>query len=249
MNKLAFLEICGAPVRSYAVSSGFAESFRSRVPDELIRYWLEYGVGTYAGGFYRLCTPDLFDPFLSWILANAPSLNGKLAAIGYSAFGVVDLCHVDGRYFNLIAQFASFQDQSSNHETMPLPYNMAELYALAGAKMPDDPEEVARQMKLGPLTVWDTLSTGASEETYLNDFGDDDRLLPAEVERLLGPVGANEVYLRRGVSGENVAPSYEKVAIDDLPNHILVHEVQVNRFVQVDGLQQVETETFLIPRR
>jgi hypothetical protein len=249
MNKQKFLEEYGAPVRNNSVGRGFAESFRSRVPDELIRFWLEYGVGTYAGGFYRLCTPDLFDPFLSWILANTPSLNGKLAAIGYSTFGVIDLCHVDGRQFNLIAQFASFDDQSSRRETEPVPYDVAELYALAGTKMPDDPEEVARQMKLGPLTVWDALSTGASEETYRNYFGDDDRPLPAEVERLLGPVGANEVYLRRGVSGENVAPSYEKVAIDDLPNHILVHEVQVNRFVQVDGLQQVETETFLIPRR
>ncbi|NJO32624.1 MAG: hypothetical protein HC869_05320 [Rhodospirillales bacterium] len=249
MNKQDFLEEFGAPVDSYALGQGFAESLRGRVPDDLISFWLEYGVGSYAGGFYRFCTPDFFDPFLSWLLTNTPSLNGKLAAVGYSAFGVIDLCHVDGRYFNLIAQFASIQDQSSNRATMPLPYNIAELYALSGAKMPDDPEEVARQMKLGPLTVWDQLATGASEETYRNYFGEDDLPLPAEVERLLGPVSANEVYLRRDVSGENVASSYEKVAIGDLPAHILVDEVEVNRFIQVDGLQDVETETFFIPGR
>lgn len=249
MNMQDFLNRFGPPVQSQRLETNVAERFRGKVPDDLLNFWHIHGLGSYADGLYHLCTPDLFEPLLSTLLAPVAMLDGKLHAVGYSCFGTVDLWHEEGRHFSLFVQFAAFTDQSSRRESEPPPHDIAALYALADVEMPSSAQERARQMTIGPLTIWDELAIGASLETYRNDFGADGLPLASEVRQLLGPTLPDEIYLLRELGLVNIASSFEKVAIASLSEHILSDTVSVTDFVLADGLQDARTELFALGPR
>ncbi|MDD7973950.1 GAD-like domain-containing protein [Roseinatronobacter alkalisoli] len=249
MNKEDFLEIFGTPETSQLVDRNLAERFRGLVPDDLVDFWIDHGIGAYAGSFYRLCTPDTFYPLLSRLLANIPTLRGKLHAVGYSAFGVVDLCHENGRIFSFDVQFGALTDQTSRRDNEPPPHDIADLYALAGIEMPASHEEAVSRIKLGPLSVWDELAIGASPETYRNYIGEDGRRLPSEVMKLLGPISANQIYILRSAELENIPASYVKTDIRDLLDNILSETVSVTEFITENGMQNTHAEIFPVQLR
>jgi hypothetical protein len=202
MTSDEFLDIFGPPSAAQPVDPLRAQCFAGRVPADLIAFWTRHGIGAYAGGFYHLCTPDRFDALLARLLAHAPVPPGHLAAVGCTAFGTLDLWQADpgaaegagGRHLTLLLPYLALDDQTSRRVTAPVPHDVAELYALAGVPMPDDPDEVARAMALPPPTVWEALATGASDETWEEFRGDDGRPLPAAVMRRLGPAGPEAFY-------------------------------------------------------
>ncbi len=244
MDSQEFLEVFGPPKDNRPIDPSLAERYRDLVPDELVDLWVAHGTGSYASGFYRLCTPDLFHPVLSSLLLAAPTLYGKLHAVGYSAFGIIDLWHEAGRHFSFDIQFASLTDRSSYRESEPPPHDMAELYALAGVEMPDDHEEAARRIAPGQLTVWDELAVGASIETYRNYIGDDEKQLPKEVEHFLGKPQENQMFLLRDAGLPNVAQSYARVDLSDILQHILSRELRLTEFELVNGNRVSRTKLF-----
>lgn len=74
MTAEEFLDARGKPHEARRISETEAESVVERVPDDLIEFWMQHGVGYYANRNYWLCTPALFEDFLRQILANVPEL-------------------------------------------------------------------------------------------------------------------------------------------------------------------------------
>lgn len=218
-----FLAEFGPPSAAQPVDPARAQGFADRVPADLIAFWTRHGIGAYAGGFYHLCTPDRFDALLARLLAHAPVPPGRLAAIGCSAFGTLDLWQADpeaapdagGRHLTLELPYLALDDQTSRRVTAPVPHDVAELYALAGVPMPDDPAEVARAMALPPPTVWEALAIGASAETYRDFRGDDGRPLPAAVLRRLGPAGPDAFYWPVPGATAMLAGAFARVTLAD----------------------------------
>ncbi|MCU0909724.1 MAG: hypothetical protein MUF73_20435, partial [Rhodobacteraceae bacterium] len=111
---------------------------------------------------------------------------------------------------------------TSRRVTAPVPHDVAELYALAGVPMPDDPAEVARAMALPPPTVWEALAIGASAETWDEFRGDDGRPLPAAVMRRLGPAGPDAVYWPVPGATTMLPGAFARVALADAAAHVRV---------------------------
>jgi hypothetical protein len=71
-----------------------AAQFADRVPDRLIRFWIEHGRGSYADGMYWICDPLPFDPVLETIFKGDPEFDpADMTVVAYEAFGTMKAWH------------------------------------------------------------------------------------------------------------------------------------------------------------
>ena len=68
-----FYKTYGQPENFETVPNNEVVSARGRLPDDLIDFWVKYGIGSYANGLFWLCIPSLIDPLLDRILLNVPN--------------------------------------------------------------------------------------------------------------------------------------------------------------------------------
>jgi hypothetical protein len=213
-----FLDAYGTPQNPEPVTEQDIEAATDRLPSQFVAFLAEHGMGSYARRNYWLCHPRQFDDALDALLSNVPDLRGKLAAFGYSATGAVDLWHCGGRHLSLLLPFGVIDDQTSRRQTAAVPYDLAELYRIAGLDMTVDAEDIFRAAREAPEDIWGILFSAASGDGYKHNIGDDRRSLPAALKRLHGQLERGEVYCRMtGQAGfANLAPSYERLPLTEV---------------------------------
>jgi hypothetical protein len=66
----------------------YAETYHGRLPRELLRFWVDHGVGSWKNGRFWLCDPALLRPVIDEIFAGDPEFHpDDLPAFAYEAFG------------------------------------------------------------------------------------------------------------------------------------------------------------------
>lgn len=84
----------GAPEQAQTVAREDAERYVGRVPDALIRFWLQHGRGVFQSGKFRICDPAPLQPVIEALFHGDPDFNPKeMTAVGYSAFGRLEIWH------------------------------------------------------------------------------------------------------------------------------------------------------------
>ena len=69
-------------------SKELIEKYTGRLPELLLALWREHGIGSWAGGLFRLCNPDDFEGLLSQVFhADKDFSHSDCHVYGYSAFG------------------------------------------------------------------------------------------------------------------------------------------------------------------
>jgi len=245
MSPSEFLAAYGPPSDARQVTEAQALQGQSRVPESLVEFWRDYGVGSYADGNYWLCTPDLFDATLDRMLANVPHLRGRLTAFGYSSTGQVDLWEIDGRLWSLLLPFSYLDDASSRRETEPVPHDLAEIYDMAGIQMPPNAVEEFLAARSIPEDIWSILFGRASRESQEFQLGDDDASVVLSLRRYHGALSPGEIYRRRPDVVEELASSFDLVTLQEVFAE-LPATVTVTRSIEVDGQQELISDVYPI---
>ena len=82
----------GKPQQRTAVGHDEADRYRGRVPDALIRFWLDHGRGCYNDGKDWLCDPAPFIPLVEAVFEGDPEFHpNDFVAIRRSAFSDLTL--------------------------------------------------------------------------------------------------------------------------------------------------------------
>jgi GAD-like domain len=238
MSAEEFYSKYGKPNNSQIVPDSEVLSARGRLPVDLIDFWTEHGIGSYANDLFWLCTPSLLQPVLDSILANVPHLSGQVAAFAYDAKGVVHLWHTSGRHYVLFLPFGVIDDQTSRRETAPVPYDLADIYRAAGIEMGPGAVESYLASRNTPEEIWSILYGSASLETYKQDLGEDLRPLPAALKAAHGTLRYGEIYCRMPGKLENKPASFERIhLLDTIP--LLPDQITVSHAVEKDGQQDI----------
>lgn len=70
------------------LDTSYVEKWRGRLPDSLLEFWLEYGIGSMADGSVWLCRPEEYDEILAVLFGSDKDFSHRdCHVIGYSAFG------------------------------------------------------------------------------------------------------------------------------------------------------------------
>jgi GAD-like domain len=244
-SKEEFLASFGPPDNTIPVATTVASQTRGRLPDSLIDFWTEYGVGSYAEGTLFLCTPDLFDPIIEHLLTNVPELRGLLAAFAYTAFGDVLLWHVAQRDYILYLQFATFDDQTSRQETDPVPSDINEIYRSAGVEPPADATSRYLANRSRPADLWERLAAYASTFGIDHELGDDGQPLLKALKSMHGSLDKEEVYTRLQMQEgfENVAASYVRRPLSEVFKDVPAI-VKIVQAIELNGAQQIVTTEY-----
>ena len=70
------------------VDPAYAETYRGRLPDGLINFWVEHGWGSFQKGKFWLCDPFQFKSILNFLFEGDPEFNTEdFLVYFYDAFG------------------------------------------------------------------------------------------------------------------------------------------------------------------
>ncbi|MEO3999635.1 GAD-like domain-containing protein [Mesorhizobium sp. CAU 1732] len=80
----------GAPKDARLADKAYAETYRGRVPDILIRLWLEHGWGSWNSGKFWLCDPALLQPVVETAFMGDLEFDpDEMVVYAYDAFGTM----------------------------------------------------------------------------------------------------------------------------------------------------------------
>jgi hypothetical protein len=92
----------GEPKHASRMTTAAAASYADRVPEALIRFWVEHGRGAYLDGMYWICDPAPFDPLLQLIFKDDPEFDpAEMTVVAYTAFGSLKVWHRRRRKVNV----------------------------------------------------------------------------------------------------------------------------------------------------
>ncbi|MBP2561410.1 hypothetical protein J2857_004200 [Neorhizobium galegae] len=248
MTAAEFLEARGKPHDARKISQDEAESGAGRVPEDLIEFWMQYGVGYYANRNYWLCTPVLFEGFFRRLLANVPELKADdLVAFGYSSLGTVNLWHRAGRHFTFSLDVGLLMDLTSRSRTDPPPHDLEEIYRAAGMDMPQNAVELFLEARSAPEDIWNILLAATSADTYRAIYDDNGKALTPQLRRNLGELSQDEIYVRDRNAVENLADHYQKMKVSEAVSRV-PGEIHYSFAVEVAGQQQILSQTIVAGR-
>ncbi len=157
------IERHGLVEHAVRVSPADSNRYRGRLPDGLLRFWVEHGRGSLGGGNYWICDPAAFEPVLQAIFAGDPEFDPQaMCVFAYNAFGMLEIWHPQRRNVDLRFDFgdvfnppsSSFTDEQTG-ALFPADFSVGLRIAEAGSDPVEDedgepllPQAVAR---LGPL--------------------------------------------------------------------------------------------------
>ncbi|WP_211230551.1 GAD-like domain-containing protein, partial [Inquilinus limosus] len=82
------LEKFGEPQGGEAVPTSVFRAYQGRLPDGLLRFWEQHGLGMWLDGYFQFCNPDVYHQVVQAILGNDPQLKADQShLVGFSAFG------------------------------------------------------------------------------------------------------------------------------------------------------------------
>lgn len=77
-------------------SAEIVAHYKERLPDILIRFWVEKGWCSWSQGQYWICDPSLLQPVIDYVFQGDSELDpARMIAFGYNAFGNVDIWYDD----------------------------------------------------------------------------------------------------------------------------------------------------------
>ncbi len=86
------VEEFGAPSTAISISRELAATFRGQLPNSLIDFWIEYGIGIWRRGKFQFCRPDHYRPVAELICRNDVDFTKDATHIfGFTAFAEVFL--------------------------------------------------------------------------------------------------------------------------------------------------------------
>ena len=89
-----FLERFGRPVGGGPLDEAVRTAYRGKVPDSLIDFWEEVGIGLVLDGYFQLCDPRRYVPVVERLFGADPQLDAaRLHLLGFSAMGSLLLWH------------------------------------------------------------------------------------------------------------------------------------------------------------
>ena len=72
------------------------ERYKDRLPEILVKFWIEKGWCSWSKGQYWICDPSIFQPVIDYVFLGDPELDPtRMVAFGYNAFGNVDIWYGD----------------------------------------------------------------------------------------------------------------------------------------------------------
>lgn len=243
MSAEEFLRIAGRPENVRSVTSEEIKSALGRIPDELLEFYVNNGIGSYARELFWLCMPSIIDPILDKLLIHIPELRGRLAAFAYDAKGVIYLWHMAGRHYVLYLPFGAIDDQTSRRETAPVPYDLADLFRAAGLEYGPEAEAEFLATRNTPEDIWSILLSGASIENYASDLGEELQSLPFALKEKLGALEYGEIYCRIPDRAENAPASFERMKLVD-SIRLLPESTTISRAIEKDGAQVIIETAF-----
>jgi hypothetical protein len=87
-----FLEEFGEPFNRREVPISSLERYRHRLPEQLLRYWEEYGWASYARGLFWIVNPQEYEGVISaWLQGTEFEDKDEFHVIARSAFGQIFL--------------------------------------------------------------------------------------------------------------------------------------------------------------
>jgi hypothetical protein len=182
----------GPPQQARKADPAYAETWRGRVPDWLIRFWVDYGWGSWRDGAFWICDPALLEPVRDAVLEGDPLIDPARAVLfAYTAFGDVLGFHPEIMSFDInwhVFDAVGYNDRQMRSDPKTgAPLSMAALFGGAFSTMNSSPM----------------------------DDENGDALLPQAIERL-GRLEPGEIYgffpaLKMG--GENRVENLKRVPI------------------------------------
>lgn len=179
------LDVLGPMTEVSPVTEEEAERYRGRLPDGLLRFWLQHGRGALLGGYAWLCDPALMRPVLDAVFAGDPEFKAEDIDIYlYSHDG--RLSGWSPRHNTVVIEIAGFEATCVVHGTSE------GMFSVTGERMSPD------------LAVGHDIRS----QLYVLDHDRDTQsdYFTSALERL-GPLAPGEIYgyfpsMRIGGSGE-----------------------------------------------
>ena len=188
----------GAPRHAVVPDKHYAQGYSGRLPDVLLRLWLEQGWGSWNRGKFWLCDPALLQPVIDTVFLGDPEYDSDtMTVFAYDAFGKIYIWLGDRRILRIdwVGNYAIVQQYDGWNPYANVPES--ESINLIGAIQ---------------VAIY-TSSNGIDGATHLGPDGKD--MLPAAIARL-GELGRDEVYgffPAIGIGGANDINNLQRVPI------------------------------------
>ncbi|MCF1436214.1 hypothetical protein GOZ97_12980 [Agrobacterium vitis] len=239
-----FVAVRGVPRQARLVPQDEWQACEGRVPEPLIDFWKKNGVGYYANKNYWICTPIFFDSLLKDVLKDfSAHFAEDFSAFGYSSLGTIDLWHREGRHFTLSLDVGLVMDLTSRKRTDPPPYDLEDLYRVAGMQMPENAREIFLAGRDDPEDIGSILLSTTSQDDYSILEDDSGQPLLSQLRGLHGEPSDNEIYFRNSRAIPNLAENYSKVSIVEAAARI-PKPLMYSYAVEVDGKQEIREENY-----
>ena len=204
-NYELFILEYGPPLRGIRPDGAYANSYRDKVPDYLIRLWLEYGWGGWKRGGFWICDPALLQPLLDTVFDGDPDYNPKeMTPFAYNAFGKLYMwlgnTPVQGNYRTLEIDWLDNSACEYSH------YSDWNKYAHV---------PVSASQNIMNMLEFEIIDIGEREDFALWWDRDDKDMLPQAIDRL-GELSYGEVYgfvPALGLGGPNLVTSLQRLPI------------------------------------
>lgn len=189
------------------VDEGTLQVWTGTLPDILIDFWRNHGLGTLQGGLMRLCLPEDFDGLLSQIFhADTDFSHKDCHVIGYGAFGTLIVW--SARHW--IVSVDLIKGRVSSHGPLD-----------PGKKLNDNAMIVAHLLGHPPDSV--------------DVFDDQDKKLFKPAIAALGAPKAGEVFGFVPALAMGAAPTLSNIKVVPAPTHFLFL-AQLQQFQLMDYL-------------
>ena len=116
----------GEPEHAQRVGADEGARYADRLPAALIRFWREHGRGAFERGKFWICDPAPFDPVVDALFHGDPEFDpAEMTAIGYSAFGRLEIWHRTRRAVSVDFLFHQVFNAPSNswHDKSGYPFS------------------------------------------------------------------------------------------------------------------------------
>ncbi len=95
------VEEFGKPKKATQLPAATIAALRGKLPDSLLDFWTECGVGVWLDGKFQFCNPEDYRSIVEMICGSDKDFDAPHChAIGFSAFGELYIWHEKHRYLN-----------------------------------------------------------------------------------------------------------------------------------------------------
>lgn len=96
------LDKFGIPQLGERLSHAALDTYRGRLPDSLLQFWEQYGLGVWMKGYFQFCDPEKYRSMLKFVFGNDPEFRPERShVIGFSAFGRLLVWNEDYRVMDI----------------------------------------------------------------------------------------------------------------------------------------------------